>query len=155
MGRGRKPTPSRIRELNGNPGRRPIGEEPPVTLGIPSCPSWLSPTAKREYRRVAKELHRVGILAEIDQQILAAYASAYARWRQAEEQLQREALTIGNRRHPAVNVVHDALAEMKSFAAELGLTPAARVKLAKMPSEAKDDFEDFLEAVPESKADAG
>ncbi len=45
--RGRKPKPTRLKIIDGNPGKRPIrGDEPQPPKGQPSCPAHLSPTAK-------------------------------------------------------------------------------------------------------------
>lgn len=46
--RGRKPTPTAIKELEGNPGKRPLNtKEPKPVKKAPSCPKWLEPEAKR------------------------------------------------------------------------------------------------------------
>ena len=45
--RGRKPTPTAIKELEGNPGKRPLNaKEPKPVKKAPSCPKWLEPEAK-------------------------------------------------------------------------------------------------------------
>ena len=54
--RGRKPTPTAIRELEGNPGKRPLNtREPHPERKAPACPKWLEPEAKKEWRRLAKK----------------------------------------------------------------------------------------------------
>ena len=46
--RGRKPTPTAIKELEGNPGKRPLNaKEPKPVKKAPSCPKWLEPEAKK------------------------------------------------------------------------------------------------------------
>jgi phage terminase small subunit len=61
----------------------------------------LSAEAKIEWRRVARALHRLGLLTSVDRAALAAYCQAYARWRQAEKALgemaARDPLTAGMR----------------------------------------------------------
>ena len=48
--RGRKPTPTAIKVLEGNPGKRPLNDrEPQPPKKAPSCPKWLEPDAKREW----------------------------------------------------------------------------------------------------------
>ena len=50
--RGRKPTPTAIKELEGNPGKRPLNKnEPKPTKKAPPCPKWLEPEAKKEWHR--------------------------------------------------------------------------------------------------------
>ena len=51
-GGGRKPTPTTLKELKGNPGRRPLNEaEPKPAARLPSPPAHLSRSARREWRR--------------------------------------------------------------------------------------------------------
>ena len=84
--RGRKPTPTAIKELEGNPGKRPLNtKEPKPVKKAPSCPKWLEPEAKKEWRRLAKQMEQIGILTEVDMAAFAGYCQAYARWKEAEE----------------------------------------------------------------------
>lgn len=76
--RGRKPLPSAIRLATGNPGKRPINaREPKPVTSIPTCPAHLMPTAKAEWKRVARYLHDLGVISELDRAALAAYCQAY------------------------------------------------------------------------------
>ena len=60
--RGRKPTPTTIKELEGNPGIRPlIDAEPKPERKAPPCPKWLEPEAKKEWRRHATQMAAIGI----------------------------------------------------------------------------------------------
>ena len=60
--RGRKPTPTAIKELEGNPGKRPLNEaEPKPAKKAPLCPKWLEPEAKKEWRRLSKQLEQIGV----------------------------------------------------------------------------------------------
>ena len=44
--RGRKPKPTALKVLEGNPGKRPLNEnEPKPERKAPECPSWLEPEA--------------------------------------------------------------------------------------------------------------
>ena len=60
---GRPPTPTHLKLLRGNPGKRPIRPEPqpeqPPTP--PEPPDFLTGYAFDEWRRVAPELHRLGL----------------------------------------------------------------------------------------------
>ena len=49
--RGRKPTPTAIKVLEGNPGKRPLNaNEPKPKKKAPRCPSWLEDEAKKNGR---------------------------------------------------------------------------------------------------------
>lgn len=65
--RGRKPKPTALKELEGNPGRRPLnGAEPKPERKAPRCPSWLEEEAKKEWRRMGRILEQMGLLTEMD-----------------------------------------------------------------------------------------
>ena len=84
--RGRKPTPTALKLLEGNPGKRKINDrEPMPDKKAPTCPKWLEPEAKKEWRRLSKKMELMGILTEVDMAAFAGYCQAYARWKEAEE----------------------------------------------------------------------
>ena len=61
--RGRKPKPTALKLLEGNPGKRPLNDkEPKPQKKAPSCPKWLDPEAKKEWRRLASKMEMMGIL---------------------------------------------------------------------------------------------
>ena len=75
--RGRKPTPTAIKLLEGNPGKRPLNaNEPKPEKKAPSCPKWLEPEAKTEWRRLAKQMEQIGILTQVEMAAFAGYSQA-------------------------------------------------------------------------------
>ena len=47
---GRKPKPTSLKVLEGNPGKRQLNpNEPKPDASVPKCPAWLSKEAKREW----------------------------------------------------------------------------------------------------------
>ncbi len=89
--RGRKPKPTALKVLTGNPGQRPLNhDEPQPSATPPKCPAWLSKQAKAEWRKLAPELSRLGLLTLVDEGSLAGYCSALAAFRSAEETIQRD-----------------------------------------------------------------
>src|SRR4051812_44355226 len=92
---GRKPTPTALRILRGNPGKRPINRnEPQMDIGTPSCPKDLLPDAKKEWRRIVPVLRQLGILTKLDGSALAAYCQSKARWLEAERKISETGLVI-------------------------------------------------------------
>ena len=82
--RGRKPTPTALKLLEGNPGKRKLNDkEPKPEKKAPSCPKWLETEAKKEWRRLAKKMELMGVLTEVDMAAFAGYCQAYARWKEA------------------------------------------------------------------------
>lgn len=52
---GRKPKPTAVKKLEGNPGKRKLNTKEPVPAkGMPTCPNWLLPEAKSEWKRLAE-----------------------------------------------------------------------------------------------------
>lgn len=83
---GRKPKPTAIKELEGNPGKRKLNKnEPKPEKGMHVCPEWLLPEAKAEWKRLSEKLNQMGVLTEVDIAAFAAYCQSYARWKEAQE----------------------------------------------------------------------
>ena len=83
--RGRKPKPTAMKLLEGNPGKRPLNEREPVPpKGNIKCPDWLLPEAKKEWKRLAPSLEALGVLTLVDLTAFEGYCQAYARWKEAE-----------------------------------------------------------------------
>ena len=93
--RGRKPKPTAVKQLEGNPGKRQLNaNEPKPAARAPSCPKWLEDDAKKEWRRLAKQMEQLGILTEVDMAAFAGYCQAYARWKEAEEFISRHGAIV-------------------------------------------------------------
>ena len=137
--RGRKPMPTALKVVMGNPGKRPLNHlEPKPTPGLPTCPAHLQPTAKAEWKRLARQLHRLGVLTELDRSVLAAYCQAYGRWVEAERRLKETPLLLKTpagyvQPSPWLAISNKSVELMHKFAAELGLSPASRSRVTTRP----------------------
>lgn len=79
--RGRKPKPTRLKIITGNPGKHRLnGDEPRPEPVVPDCPPELSPAAQRQWQRLTGELAKLRVLTALDRAALAAYCGAYALW---------------------------------------------------------------------------
>ena len=148
---GRRPQSSRLKALAGNPGRRPLNTAAAPTGRKVYCPSWLSDEAKAEWRRVAPELHRRGLLTLLDRTALALYCQAYAQWREAEQVLAERGMTYvtntGNmRQRPEVAIAASAHRAAKAMALEFGMTPGSRGKVDGGEPPEPDPFAEFLQS---------
>lgn len=148
---GPPPKPTNLRILQGNPGKRPLpkGEPQPRVVAM-TCPRWLLPEGKREWRRVAPELKRMGLATVVDRTALSAYCQAYARWRQAEEILSREGLVFETASgylapRPEVAIAQKSMQLMKGFLTEFGFTPASRTRISLPEQRQADPFAEFLQ----------
>ena len=133
--RGRKPKPTAIKVLEGNPGKRSLNTaEPKPEKKAPRCPSWLEEEAKKEWKRLAPSLIAMGVLTEHDMEAFAGYCQAYARWREAEEFLSQHGTIFKTpsgyvQQVPQVSIAQQNLKIMQSFCSEFGLTPATRARI--------------------------
>ena len=135
--RGRKPKPTKLKELSGNPGHRPLNSnepQPPVPENTPYVPRWLNEHGKEEWRRVVKVLLGLGLYTEIDRTALSMYCQAFGRWRVAEEQLEVDGPILqsdnGNYyQNPWLHTANQAWEQMRKMLSEFGLTPSSRSRL--------------------------
>jgi P27 family predicted phage terminase small subunit len=152
--RGRKPKPTVLKILEGNPGRRPINKcEPQAPAEVPECPDFLDDEARAEWFRMAPVLQGMGVLTPADRAALAAYCTAYSRWVTAESQVKRLGTIVKSplknfpMKSPYLTVADQALETMRKFMVEFGLTPSSRGRI-RLPEDrrAGDEFDAFLEA---------
>lgn len=133
--RGPAPKPTRLKIINGNPGKRPLNEKEPQPLKTkPKCPSWINKEAKKEWKRIAPELERLGLLTDIDTSALAAYCQAYSHWKDAEEFMTKHGTVFKTpsgymQQLPHVSIANNAMKIMRAFSAEFGLTPSSRTRI--------------------------
>src|SRR5262245_33862362 len=163
MPRGRKPTPTRLKLLRGNPGGRPLNAgEPRPPAAIPDCPDHLAGEAAAEWQRITAELAGLGLLTQCDRAALAAYCGCWARWIKAEDVLARSGEVLkapertevrkdgttvttsgGFYQNPWLAVANRALELMHKYLTEFGLTPASRTRV-KGDAPAGDALDQFL-----------
>lgn len=141
--RGRKPKPSHLRVIGGNAGHRPLNKrEPKPSRKLPTPPRELNKDAKREWRLVAPELYRNGLLTALDRAALAAYCESYGTWVQAlrikAEMAVRNPATAGlimttkngnAIQSPLLGIANKAAADMARYAEQFGMTPSARSRI--------------------------
>lgn len=133
--RGRKPKPTALKELEGNPGKRQLNErEPKPKMKAPTCPKWLDNDAKKEWRRLAKQMEQLGILTEVDMAAFAGYCQAYSRWKEAEEFISKHGAIVKTpsgywQQVPQVSIAQKYMKQMSRFCEQFGLTPASRSRI--------------------------
>ncbi len=107
----------------------------------PKPPVWLAAEGKAEWRRVVPELIERGTVTEADLSSVELYCAAVGDALVARKTITKEGSTVENRlgeikRHPAYSTLREMQGEARRWAAELGLTPASRSRVAQ---EAPDD----------------
>jgi P27 family predicted phage terminase small subunit len=124
--------------------RGPLPKNPPSLSfrpGVPPPPPSLTPEAKREYKRIAREfaVDRPGHLQMPDGAVLAAYATAFTdalRYQRELEKIGSETYTNNGviRPHPLAPMRIQAWKLAVDAAAKLGFSPADRARVSTQPT---------------------
>ena len=146
---GRRPTPTALKLIQGNPGKRPLNKaEPKPQSSIPRCPKILKTGAKAEWKRIAPILANLGILTQIDRAALAGYCQSYARWVEAEDKVAERGEVVksvnGNiMTNPYLTVANKSLENMRKFLVEFGMTPSSRTRIAAEKQPEGGEYDDL------------
>lgn len=150
--KGRKPKPTAVKILEGNPGKRQLNMHEPkyAQKRPPKAPDWLEEEAQEEWKRLARPLFEMGVFTDLDIAVFAAYCQAYARWREAEEFISQHGSIVKTKsgywqQVPQVSIAHSNQKIMMQAAAEFGLTPSARSRL--IAGSTESIYEDEMEAL--------
>jgi len=87
---GRKPVPTALKVIHGNPGERRLVPDP-APPGVPSCPAHLKGEARKEWRRLTRLLPRMGVMSEVDRAALALLCVAWGDHVHARQMMLAEA----------------------------------------------------------------
>ncbi len=150
---GPRPQPTAKKKLRGNPGRRPLPKnepQPKISRNIPLAPRHLDRVAQKEWRRMAKELHPLGLLTNIDLTALAAYCSTYSIWLDAQSQIQKHGVLIKAQsgfpmQSPYLQISNKAMSEIRKWLIEFGMTPSSRSRVEVKEVKPKDPLKEFQE----------
>ena len=165
MARGRRPLPTAVKSLRGNPGKRPLNaNEPEAVAGDPVMPAGLSEAAQQEFQRMLAHLRGMAVSTPVDATALAVYAVTYDIWMQAVQDINKNGIQIEDpimgrqgsleqndviaykkKKNPAVQIAFEAKKTIKSYLSEFGGTPASRGKLHVDKPEEKDASDKFFD----------
>jgi P27 family predicted phage terminase small subunit len=139
--RGRKPQPTALKILRGNPGQGRLHAEPHAGPLDPAYPPELEgdPLARAEWHRITPALILVGQVTATDRAVLVAYCRAWSTWRMLDAQA--AAAPILDRRangssmaNPTLVLAQQASALLLRHAEALGLTPSSRSRVHATPA---------------------
>ena len=147
--KGRKPRPTNIKRLEGVRTDRINENEPEPGPGKVTCPSFLSKKAKAEWRRIAPELTRLGLLTPVDRAAFAAYCQTYGRWVEVETLLLNKGVLVKGAKgqiitSPLLWISTSAMKQMLKFGVEFGLTPSSRSRLVGTAPGERDPLDELL-----------
>src|SRR5689334_1334028 len=130
MSRGPLPRPTPGRSQAGARPYRRMSDMPADEFGAPKMPAWLSPDAKKFWRRNAPTLERLGLLTALDCIGFSMLAESWADLQRIERAIREEGELLvgprgGHRPHPLLPTqgkLRRAVVEGMQF---YGMTPAA------------------------------
>lgn len=132
--------PTRLKELAGNPGGRPLNDqEAPVPPGQPDMPVFADPAAAEVWRALVPQLCAVGLARKIDGYALERYCVLFAEWRRMQAKTAKSDpyyVEISTKKgkpvvtkafeYPWSRMLRDLSNTLTRLEREFGLTPAAR-----------------------------
>ena len=137
--RGPAPTPTPILRAAGSWRADERKNEPKPEKKRPTCPKWLDPAAKTAFRKLVKQLERLGVLGTCDRNALTRYCQMFSRWQKSEEFLMKhgevypikdaKGKAIGFKAYPQVGIAATLADQLLRIEQQFGLTPAARTRL--------------------------
>ncbi len=151
MGRPRKIVDMQSAHNTKEEKRKKNQEERYVTTGrnqLKTPPKWLvDDVAKKEWRRIIKELNKIDIVGNLDYANLAGYCNAYANYIKVTESLRDQEYCIEREtrtgtivvKNPMVDIQKTYASEMRRFAALCGLTIDSRLKAAVIKRDRKEE----------------
>ena len=139
---GRRPKPTALKILEGNPGKRPLPErEPKFDASKGKPPSWLNVPARKVWRRLAPGLISNGLLTLQDEQAFACYCQACGHLAVLESGLKSRRASPD--REEAARI-RDWQRLIVTWAEQFGLSPSARSRVQSTAKTAGDEFDKFL-----------
>ncbi len=151
---GRRPKPTEIRRLEGNPGRRPLNDnEPQIESELPPCPEHLSDRAKTVWQELGAELAACGVLTRLDATALELLCSSYALYLENIEKVAQHGAVWVEKGEGAIpkfcyspfwSVANRAWKQTQSMLAEFGMTPSSRSRVTAVKSKAESEIEAYI-----------
>jgi P27 family predicted phage terminase small subunit len=146
--RGRKPKPTMLKLIEGNPGHRPIAadEVSPGKLGDP--PSDLCAAALEKWREMVSPAIWGLMATGADRDQLAEYCRLSVRKAEAEGQVAEHGAVVASPngfpvQSPWLQILNKCRAEMLNIATEFGGTPSSRTRVKVNASE--DTHDEFFD----------
>jgi P27 family predicted phage terminase small subunit len=140
--RGPIPKTQALKALSGQiPLKRDVFHSLVSDIKTPSYPKHFNKDEKKVWKTTLDLLKGARILEEKDEAILAAYCYSVVKWRKAEQEIRRlekissldmflsEGATGTKIANPLLTISRRFAADMVTYAAQLGMTPSARLRV--------------------------
>jgi len=140
---GPKPSPTTLKLVRGNPGKRPLSKDEPILpVKLPTCPAGFDDRRRQAWSDLAQELLSMKVLTEADGVALERAATFLARAREADDHLQAEGQLLVSKRgglyvSPWAGISSNVEKKLWNALAAFGMTPSDRSRVhASKPDEA-------------------
>lgn len=135
--RGRKPVPTVLKLLRGNPGKRPINrrEPQPAALDVSVPVELVDAVARAEWTRTIAPAIQRRQITSADRLLALAHCECFAAWREQLALAAQHAhvVAVGPNKHPMPNparsMANRTLLILIKIDSELGLSPASRSRV--------------------------
>jgi P27 family predicted phage terminase small subunit len=150
---GRRPKPTALKVLQGNPGKRKLNQqEPKPPQGSVTVPETLSGVAKAVWLEVAPVAIAMGTLTTADVAAFSKYCELESTARLASAQKDREGFSVflvttmvdsaGNehmnvKEHPAIKLERNTAGALRPYYEKFGLEPVGRARISVPQQEQK------------------
>lgn len=155
---GRKPKPTALKLLTGNPGKRPLHpNEPKPAVGLKRCPKHLKGAAREFWNEWAPELEKCGVATVLDTQELIYAAEYHGDYVHHRDCIAKEgwvieavgskgqAIVMANPHIAMMNVAHDKVQRVLS---NFGMDPTSRSRVQTVvPKEDPDSIDSFSKEI--------
>lgn len=132
---GRKPKPTQLKVINGNPGHRALNEAEPKPVGeLYEAPEWMTETQRIGWA-YALQNAPLGLLKRLDRSLLSVWVVAEDLHREAAEKIAKfgminKAPNTGiPMQSPFLPILNKQAMIMMKAASELGFTPSSRSRI--------------------------
>jgi P27 family predicted phage terminase small subunit len=132
---GRKPKPTNLKLIQGTyRADRANPSEPKPRAVIPPCPEFLQGEARKQYRKTAKKLARIGLMTELDDMALAMLCQGWQEYLDNTEQVKKSGILVRSPNgfhvlNPYLIAANQAIKKVRSLLAEFGMTPGSRSRI--------------------------
>jgi P27 family predicted phage terminase small subunit len=153
--RGPRPTPTQLKILRGNPGKRRLNkDEPQPPADGVTMPPHLGLVAAARWGELLPMLQSVRVMTRADVEALARYCDTWEWWLATRAKLKAEGdtypiLNDGGEvkyiaQRPEVAIAHKLAQQLRQLEQDFGLNPSARASMNVEPTKPQTDDEDRI-----------
>ncbi len=152
--RGKTPTPTTLKILRGNPGRRRLNsEEPssPLLKRMPPAPGFLDDEGRRVWSAEGRRFIKAGLLTALDLTMFGTWCIWYSKRDLASRAVNQSGIVVrangvGNPYiSPYMSVISMCSKAMHQIEIEFGLSPASRTKVKSLNPAQRSLFDALLD----------